>query len=151
MLKKVVSRSTIFATIMALALASLSATSVFAAGLMHRTSEARRTDLDLASQWKTELADLKSVKFTDSSIGKWTTEWLETKRSTADIHSKDRYVERAAIDLRLAEAIAAKHAGFNAKGDVIDRALATQTIQSLTRDINAFHMDLMDKIRALFS
>jgi hypothetical protein len=147
MLTKIVSRSTVLAAIVALALASISATSVFAAGRSHNPS----MDHNLKSDWKTELAVLKTAQFTDKSIGKWDTEWLETKRTSNQMHQENRYAVLAAVDLRRAEIIAGKHLGFASNGKVINRAQANQTLQTLAQDLHRFHMEVTDKIRALFS
>ncbi len=151
MFTKVVSRSTVFATIVALALASISATSVFAAGLAHRDSQIRSTDQNLVSDWKSELAALQAAKIMDNSIGKRSSEWMETKRSTSDIQQKDRFAAKAAIDLRAAEILAGTHPGFSTTGKVTDRALANKTIQDLMLDLHNFHMDMTDKLGLLFS
>ena len=147
MLIKIVSKSTVLATIVALALASISATSVFAAGQSQKLS----TDRILQSEWKTELAVLKAAKFTDRSIGKWDTEWLEAKRTSSQMHNENRYAALAAADLRQAEIIAGKHLGFAPNGKVINNVQANHTLQTLTMDLHSFHMEVLDKIRALFS
>ncbi len=151
MLIKVVSRSTVLATIIALSLASISATSVFAAGQAHRESAIRSSDLGLASQWKTEVAAFKAAELTDKSIGKWATEWKEIKRSPDDLRKEGRYAALAAADLRQAELLVAKHAGFNAEGKVTNKVQANQAIQDLALALHRFHMDVADKLRTLFA
>ena len=146
MLMKVISRSTVFATIIALALASISATSVFAAGLARRNA-----DQNLTAQWKHELTILNMEKFMDSKVVKWDTEWLESKQSSTDKAKESRYATSAVVALKQAENIAAKHPGFNAKGEVTDKAQATKTIQSIELDLHQLHMDLVDKLLNLFS
>ncbi|MGE5375958.1 MAG: hypothetical protein ACM3XO_12950 [Bacteroidota bacterium] len=152
MLKKVVYRSTVLATIIALSMATISATSAFAAGQSHRENSIRSTDLGLVSQWKAEVAAYKADRFIlESSIGKWATEWRETKRSSIDMHKENRYAAQIAADIFQAEQLVAKHPGFNDQGKVTDRAIANQSIQNLALDLHRFHMELTDKIRALFA
>jgi hypothetical protein len=151
MLKKIVYRSTVFATIIALSMATISATSAFAAGQSHRENSIRSTDLGLVSQWKAEVAAYKADRFMESSIGKWATEWRETKRSSTDMHKENRYAAQAAADIFQAEQLVAKHPGFNDQGKVTDRVIANQSIQNLALDLHRFHMELTDKIRALFA
>ena len=150
MLKKVVYKGTVLAAIIALSLASISATSVFAAGQV-RGDNMIRSNVDLASQWSTEVADFRAATFIDHSIAKWATEWKESKRTTDELHKDVRFTDQANIDLRQAETLVQKHPGFNDAGQVTNRVQANQTLQTLILDLHRFHMEVGDKLRALFS
>ncbi len=148
MLMKGVSRSSITAAIITLAFASISATSVFAMGLVPRN--AHIVDQKLASQWKEQLIDLKVEKFLGSNIMKWDTKWMQTKPSHYKRVKESKFATIIAFNFQQAENIVTKHAGFDPKGKVIDKAQATKTIQRLELYLHQFHMELMDRLLPRF-
>ena len=150
MLSKVVYRSTLFATIIAVALASLSVTGVFAAGLKQSTSSQRITDRNLSSQWKQELIILQLENIRNIDIAKWFRGWMETAPSSADRAKENKFAVSADSALLQAEAIAAKHAGFDTKGMVTDREQAAKTVENLKTYLHDFHVDLLSKLENLF-
>ncbi len=151
MLTKIVSRSTVLATIVALALASISATSVFAASQPQRNRAISSADQNLVSDWKAALTDLGAAKFTYTNFGKWDREWMESKPSSSSIHDEQRFAGKAALDLRAAELLAEKHAGFSDTGKVINQSQANKTLSSLMTDLHNFRVEVKDKLQALFS
>lgn len=151
MLMKIFSRSTVLAAIVALALASISATSVFAAGQAKRNQAISSADHNLVSDWKAELAALRAARFTYADIAKWDREWMESKPTSSNIHDELRFASKAAVDLRQAEFLAGKHPGFSDTGKVINRPQANQTLSKLMLDLHNFRVEVKDKIQALFS
>ncbi len=151
MITKVVSKSTVLATIIALALASISATGVFAAGQMQRKQAVSSADQNLVSAWKAELADLGAAKFMFSAFAKWDREWMESKRTSSNIHDEQRFSSKAALDLREAEMLAATHPGFSDTGKVINQSQANATLSKLMTDLHDFRVEVKDKLQALFS
>jgi hypothetical protein len=150
MLSKVVFRSTVFATIIAVALASISVSSVFAASPGQTTNRQHIADQNLSSQWKLELIALQMDKLMSNDMVKWFREWIATTPSSADKAKENKFAISADSALLQAEAIAGKHAGFDAKGTVTDREQAAATLRSIEADIHNFHMDFVNKLENLF-
>ena len=149
MLTKFISRSTFIAAIIALALALFSSTGVFAAGPAQVNRDTSPTDQGLAAQWKTELVTLKTAQFLDSNIGKWTTQWLDQKRTFWRMRREARLANTANIALQQAEMLATSHPGFDAKGEVVDRIQAAQSVTNLRIDLHNFNLEMRNRLITL--
>jgi len=141
---KVISRSTVFATIIALTLVSVSVTSVFAASPMLGSSTQNR-DRGLEAKWKNELSALQRYKFLYGQIAKWESVWLREHRSHYSRAKKNRYANEVHLALQQAEMIVAKHAGFDEKGNVIDQNQAIQSVKNLSMYLNKMRVVLIHK------
>jgi hypothetical protein len=141
---KVIARSTVFATIIAWTLVSISVTSVFAAGPMLGSST-QNSHPGLEAKWKSELSALQRYRFLDSQIPKWTSIWLRVDRSHHARVKKNRYINEVRLVLKQAESIAAQHAGFDEKGNVIDKSQAVQSVQSLSIYLQKMHVLFLHK------
>jgi hypothetical protein len=133
-------RSTIFATIIALTLVSISGTSVFAAG--PRLGSSGR---GLEAKWKSELNALQRYRFLDGQIAKWIGVWLRMDRSHYSRARKNRYANEIHLALHQAEMIARTHTGFDAKGNVIDQNQAIQSIKNLSMYLNKMRVIFIHK------
>jgi hypothetical protein len=141
---KVMSRSTVFATILALTLVSISVTSVFAAGPM-LGSNTQNSGRGLEAKWKNELTALQRYKFLDGQIAKWINVWLRENRSHYSRAKKNRYANEIHLALQQAEIIAANHAGFDAKGNVINQHQAIQSVKNLSVYLNKMRVVFIHK------
>ena len=146
----VISKSAMVATVLALALATFSATSVFAAGV--QTRNAKSVSQDLTSAWKAELVDLRNAQLTSANVGKWHNNWLTTSTDlkTTDMVSAAQFVNSYNAYLRQAEAIAQSHSGFNNSGVAINNIQAANTIKKLNIYLHDAHMVYNDKITNAF-
>ena len=136
----VISKRTVFATIIALTLVSISVTSVFAADPMLGSS-----GRGLEAKWKNELNALQRYKFLDSQISKWISVWLRENRSHFSKAKKNRYANEIHLALHQAEMIARTHTGFDAKGNVIDQNQAIQSIKNLSMYLNKMRVIFIHK------
>ena len=151
MLTRFISRSTFIAAIIAFALASFSATGVFAADLAHVNRDIGTTGQSLAAQWKAELVALKTAQYLDNNIGKWATKWLEHKRTFWRIHREARFANTANSALQQAEVLVTNHPGFDAKGEVIDKVLAAQSIKNLMIDLHKFNLEMRNRLISMLT
>src|SRR6266498_2447139 len=135
---KLISRNTVFATIIVLTLISISVTSVLAADPVAGSNTQNR-ELGLEAKWKNELATLEKYKFLDNQIGKWMGVWLGTNRSHHARAKKNGYINEVHLALQQAEMIAAKHAGFDEKGNVINKNQAAQSVKNLSIYLHKLH------------
>jgi hypothetical protein len=125
----VISKSAMLATILALAVATFSATSVFAASLS--TSKQENTQ-NLTSIWKSETAKLYMERFEYNRQVSQERKWLKsTGPTSADKLSADQFLDKFAFYLKQADVIASKHVGFDTFGKVINLAQATKTTRNL--------------------
>lgn len=144
----VISKSAVIATILALTLASFSATSVFAAGTQ-TTPNAKALSQNLTSDWRSQMDTLHTDQFIMSRFGAWKTNWLTT---TSDITSSDKTsvnqdVSMFSAELRKADALAASHPGFDRAGVAVDNVLAQKTVNKMQTYLHDLHMILVDKIK----
>ncbi len=151
-----ISKSTILATIVALALASVSATSVFAASTISAgtkaTPNATATGQNLTSDWKAEMQTLHEAEFTLGLISKWHLNWLKTgvNISATDKTLAEKYMSTYASDLSTANSLAASHVGFSNTGVAIDNVKAKQSVDTLSTQLHDLHAMLIAKILSLF-
>jgi hypothetical protein len=127
---KVIMRNMLLATISALMLLSISATSVFAAGFVGGSS-ILNSDQSLESRWKNQLNTLQRYEFLDNQTQKWIDEWAQTHPSLHRRARKNRYANEVHLTVQQAEMLVATHPGFDAKGRVIDKSQATQSVRHL--------------------
>lgn len=140
----IMSRSTLFAIIIALTLVSISVTSVFAAGLMLGNST-QNSGRGLEAKWKNELRALQRYQFLDGQISQWINVWLRENRSHYSRAKKNRYANEIHLALRQAEIIAANHAGFDAKGNVTNQNQAIQSVKHLSMYLNKMRVVFIHK------
>lgn len=145
----VISKSAMVATVLALALATFSATSVFAAGT--QTANAQAVSQNLTSQWKAELVDLRNAQLMSADISKWHNNWLttNTKLEKSDMASADQFISRFNSYLSQAEAVAGTHTGLNNSGVATDNIQATKSLNSLSWYLHEAHMVYADQITRL--
>ena len=126
---KVTSKSMALGTLIALTLALISVTSVFAVGFVSGSSTLNPAQ-GLESRWKNELITLQRYRFLDNQVGKWIDEWAQAHPS---LHrrAKNRYANEVHLALQQAETLVARHPGFDANGKVINNIQAAQSIENL--------------------
>ncbi len=148
MFMKVIPRSIAFAAVIALAL--FSATSVFAEGLAQgdHVSRSTSTDKDLQSQWKSETAALKTAEFVNNRLDKLAGNWLDQKRTFWRVHREIHFTSMANSLLQQAEITVTNHPGFDAKGQVTDRVLATQSLHTLMSDLHRLQLLFRNRLFA---
>jgi hypothetical protein len=138
-IKKLMSHRSVFAAVLALALASLAAASAFAAGAA-ATRNSKDLALSLQSNWKAQASDLHTDQVLSADIAKWSEIWLKDKMTIADKTTASRYVTDFNTTLRQAEALSASHAGFNNSGQVTDSFQAGKTITSMSDYLHQLHI-----------
>jgi hypothetical protein len=146
----VISKSAMVATVLALALATFSATSVFAAS--STTPHAKALSQDLTSTWKDELRSLRMEQFVYSHMGTLYRNWLKDNSSltSADKGLANQDISKFVSYLNQAEAIVGKHSGFSASGVAIDNIQATKSANELSSYLHDLNMVLSHKIESLF-
>jgi len=141
--KSLGSRSTILAIVIAMALASLSATSVFAAGSTKLTPHQKEVRQDLASDWQTALSSLRFEKAVMDGR-------VKNNTSATDQTQAADLVNRFNAVLAQAEAVAAQHAGFSVNGTVTDSILAAKSVKELNADLHLLRGAITHHVVDLF-
>lgn len=154
----VLKKGTVIAVLSALALATLSATSVFAAGPTNTPTAATSTQTStqsLEASWKFELARFQF----DSAISARVDRLLdrisarggkvEIRQERNEKGEKSTTLTDANSLLAKAQAIINSHAGFDATGKVTDQTQATKSMDQLGALLSQFHVDLLYKLRSL--
>jgi hypothetical protein len=144
------SKSSLIATIVALALASVSATSVFAASSKSTTPHQQGVVQNLQSDWKSDKTSLHAQVLMVTKVQAWAKAWLKDNTTTADKSKANDLVSRFNSTLRQTQSIVSKHAGFNSNGVVTDSTLASKSVTDLG---NALHQlnAIMRQIRVQFA
>src|SRR5512147_3067251 len=106
----VLSKNYVIAVIIALTLAPLSVTSVFAAGTLPR-SYIQEFDQSLTSKWKHEVAILERYKYLDDQGAKRKSNWLRSPRTPHRIAKANRYANEVHQALLQAEVLVTRHPG----------------------------------------
>jgi hypothetical protein len=145
---KIFSKSAIAVTIVTLALASVSATSVFAASSRMTTRNAQDRAQSLESNWKSDTDSLHIDKFLDARIDQWVARWLKDNTTAADKIKANDLEKRFDTVFRQAEALASKHPGFERVATVIDPALAAKSVRELGADLHQLDI-VMKSLRDL--
>ena len=120
----VLAKATVVAVLIALLFASFPTTSVVAKGNKE----------GLERKWSQLVDNFNRQSTNHSSAHKWVDHWLKTNKN-ASVSDKEEVQKHLAIcnsALLSAGSIVVKHAGFDAKGKVIDRAAAIKSIKDLT-------------------
>jgi len=119
----VFSKATTFAILIALVLASLPMTSVVAKG----------NNGVLEQKWDQLVTNFNTQSSNHNGVHKWVDHWLQThkKASVSDKAEVQKHLAICNSAILSAGAIVSKHAGFDAKGNVIDKASAIKSIDNL--------------------
>jgi hypothetical protein len=113
------------AILMALMLAAFPATSAIAI----------TNDQGLATKWDQLVSSYNRQSITHNSAHHWAEVWLMKNKdaSAADKTEIQRHLNICNSALATATAVVTKHEGFNAKGEVVDKAAAKNSIQKLNQ------------------
>jgi hypothetical protein len=119
----VFSKATTFALLIALVLASLPMTSVVAKG----------NNGVLEQKWDQLVTNFNTQSSNHTGVHKWVDHWLQThkKASVSDKAEVQKHLAICNSAILSAGAIVSKHAGFDAKGNVIDKASAIKSVDNL--------------------
>ena len=120
----VFSKAAVFAILIALVLSALPMTSVVAKG----NNEA------LEKKWDQLVTNFNTQSSNHNGVHKWVDYWFKThkKASVSDKAEVQKHLAICNSAILSAGAIVAKHAGFDAKGNVIERASALKSIDNLS-------------------
>lgn len=120
----VFAKVTVFAVLIALVFASFPTTSVMA----------KKTNQGLEDKWSQLLDNYYRQSSNHDSAHKWADHWLKTHKKASDSKPSDveRHLGICNSAIMAAGAIVSKHAGFDAKGNVIDRGAAIKSIKDLS-------------------
>lgn len=120
----IVAKATVFAILFALVFASFPTASVMA----------KETNQGLEDKWSQLVDNYYRQSSNHNSAHKWADHWLKTHKKASD--SKTTNVEKhlniCNSAIMAAGAIVSQHAGFDAKGNVIDRGAARKSIKDLS-------------------
>lgn len=143
-------RGTVIATVVALALASFSMTSAFAAG--STTTATSIQAVNLQKNWKAELSAMQFDGVVLSRVDRLLEKFGSTRR-TADVVERGKVEPLAFKDfsfaLSKAEAIGSAHTGFDASGNVTDQPQALKSVQELGSLLNQMRGVLIYRLRNL--
>jgi hypothetical protein len=119
----VFAKATVFAILIALLFASFPATSVVAKG----------NTQGLEDKWSQLVDNYNRQSSNHNSVHKWVDHWLKNhkKASVSEKNELQKHLSICNSAIMSAGAIVSKHAGFDTKGKVIDRAAAIKSIDSL--------------------
>jgi hypothetical protein len=115
---------TVIAVLLALMLASFPMSSVFAKDLIIDKME---------SKWDQLVDRYNTQSVTHERIHKQVTDFIKNTKNlkAADKAELDKHLAICNSALATAKTIVANHAGFDAKGNVVDRAVAAKTLDTL--------------------
>jgi hypothetical protein len=88
---------------------------------------------DLEDKWEQLVTNFNRQSLTHNGAHRWVDRWLKMEKS-ASASEKDevrRHLSVCNSALMSAQVIVSNHAGFDAKGKVIDKALAVKTVKDL--------------------
>src|SRR5687768_13906148 len=119
----VLAKGTILAILIALVLSSFPTTSVFAGS----------NTKNLEDKWDQLVTNFNRQSLTHNGAHKWVENWLKTHKnaSTSEKAEVSKHLSACNSALMSAQVIVSSRAGFDAKGKVIDRALAIKSIKDL--------------------
>jgi hypothetical protein len=120
----VFAKATVFALLIALLFASFPTASVVAKG----------TNQGLEEKWSQLVDNYTRQSSNHNSAHKWVDHWLKThkKASTTEEAEVQKHLAICNSAISSAGSIVSKHAGFDTKGQVIDRAAAIKSIKDLS-------------------
>jgi hypothetical protein len=115
-------KGTIVAVLLALVLSSFPTVNALAKG-----------DTKLEEKWDQLVTNYNRQSVNHTSAHKWVDRWIKTdKKATASEKAEVRkHLSICNSALTSAGAIVARHAGFDASGEVIDKGLARESIKDL--------------------
>ena len=118
------SKATIVAVLIALMFASFPATGALAKG----------NNQSLEDKWSQLVSSYNRQTTNHASVHKWVGHWLATsKEATGSEKTKvERHLAQCNSAILSASTIVSKHAGFDTKGKVIERASALKSIDKLS-------------------
>jgi hypothetical protein len=113
-----------FAVLIALVLASLPTVSVVAKG----------NTQGLEAKWSQLVDNYTRQSSNHNSAHRWVDHWLKThkKASLAEKNEIQKHLSICSSAIMAAGTIVSKHAGFDTKGNVIDRGAARKSIRDLS-------------------
>lgn len=113
-------RTTVFALLIALLFASLPTTSVIA----------KETNTGLEKKWDQLVTNYNTQTANHDSAHRWVDHWL--KKAPASRQAEvQKHLEICNSAILGAGIVVSKHAGFDAKGNLVDRAAAIKSIKDL--------------------
>lgn len=120
----VFSKATTFAILIALVLAAFPMTSVVAKG----------NNGLLETKWDQLVTNYNTQSSNHIGVHKWVDHWFKTheKASVSDKAEVQKHLAICNSAILAAGTIVSKHAGFDAKGNVIDKASAIKSIDNLS-------------------
>jgi hypothetical protein len=113
---------TVLAILMALVLSSFPSATALAAGNNNK----------LEDKWDQLITNFDRQSATHNSAHNWVENWLKSKHSASDKQEVQKHLDICNSALASAGSIVSIHAGFDAKGKVVDRALAIKSIKDLS-------------------
>jgi hypothetical protein len=129
-----VSKGTVIATVIAMALAAFSATSVFAAGSTTTAASTQTIVSGLEQSWK---LDSSSIQIESAVLNRFDRALDSTSENGNIVNRDERSVPMAYKDFSLilnkAQAVVSAHAGFDATGAVTDQTQAAKSVQDLSK------------------
>jgi hypothetical protein len=115
-------KPTVFAILIALVLAALPTTSVVA----------KDTNEGLEKKWDQLVNNFETQSSKHNSVHKWADHWLKTHKKSSEKAEVQKHVEICNSAIIAAGILVSKHAGFDAKGNLVDRASAIKSIKDLS-------------------
>jgi len=119
----VLSKVTVFSVLIALVLASFPTANVFAGAVSK----------DLEARWDQYVNTYERQSFRHNAAHKWAEDWLDANKdaSTSKKEEIQKHLSICNSALASARAIVSAHAGFDAKGKVVDIGLASKSVNDL--------------------
>ena len=118
----VFSKIMLFALLIALVSASFTTSNV----------AAKKNNRELEDKWSQLVDNYNRQSINHTSAHNWVDHWMKTNNSDSDEIELQKHMCTCNSALSAAGAIVAKHAGFDAKGNVVDRGAAIQSIKDLS-------------------
>ncbi|MEW6084563.1 MAG: hypothetical protein AB1607_08210 [Chloroflexota bacterium] len=113
---------TVIAILIALVISAFPTAGVLAAG---------KTDKELEKKWEQLVDNFNRQEMNHVKVHKWADAWLANNTAAKDRTEVERHLSVCDSALVTAQAIVARHAGFNAKGKVTNINLAYKSIKDL--------------------
>jgi hypothetical protein len=114
-------RATVFAILIALMMASLPTASVVA----------KDTNTGLEDKWSQLVTGYNTQNANHASVHKWVDHWMIKARESRKAEVL-KHLQICNSSIIAAGIVVSKHAGFDAKGTLVDRAAAIKSIKDLT-------------------
>ena len=118
----VFSKAAIVAILIALVLAALPVTGVVAKG----------NNGDPEKKWDQLVTNFNTQSSNHNGVHKWVDHWLKTNKKSSERPEVEKHLAICNSAILSAATIVSKHTGFDAKGNVIERASALKSIERLS-------------------